>query len=162
METIESAGIFCVDASNGSIMLGLTKQSGATWDWIGGKYEAIDSKGLVDEELIAKATLYREMMEEASLEVANYVHPMIIDHVKILNPKTNKYIYVFVALIEDVATLDELLSRPRIGSPHMGYHWLSRGQLGRAITDGKHNDFNLRGFLKILFGYDEVRKMLSV
>ncbi|AIB51988.1 hypothetical protein E24_00292 [Faustovirus] len=161
-ETIESAGVFCVDASNGSIMLGLTKQGNLAWDWIGGKYEPKDSVGKINDDEIAKETLYREMIEEASLEAANFIKPHVIDCVKLLNPTTKKHIYVFAALIEDTDTLNDLLGRQRIGSPHMGYHWLTRDQLGAAITAGKHNDFDLRKFLKILFGYDDVRRMLNV
>ncbi|QJX74072.1 hypothetical protein F-E9_318 [Faustovirus] len=159
---IESAGVFCVNAANGSVMLGLTKDSELRWDWLGGKYEPRDSVGKTNVDEIARETLAREMWEEASLEACNFIAPHATECVKIHNPTTDKYIYVYCALIEDVETLDEILARPRIGSPHQGYHWLTRAQLTAAIAAGQHNDFKLRGFLKILFANPDIRHLLGI
>jgi 8-oxo-dGTP pyrophosphatase MutT (NUDIX family) len=161
-DTIESAGVFCINAANGSVMLGLTKESELRWDWLGGKYEPRDSKDKTDTDLIARETLSREMLEEASLEASNFINKYVSECVKIFNPKLSKYIYVYSALIEDIDTLDDILSRPRIGSPHMGYHWIPRDQLLTLIATGERNGFKLRGFLKILFANPDVRKLLGI
>lgn len=166
---IESAGVFCINAANGAIMLGLTKESELRWDWLGGKYETKDARDVVmtgdaatDEAKIAMETLKREMWEEASYEACNFIKPHATEFIRIYNEKTKKHIYVYKALIEDVATLDDILGRPRIGSPHMGYHWLSRAQLAAAIAAGKHNEFALRNFLKHLFANPELLQFLGV
>ncbi|AMN83628.1 hypothetical protein D5b_00201 [Faustovirus] len=172
LTNIESAGVFCIDAATGNVMLGLIKEGELKWDWIGGKYENEDIKVLespncdrtkyTDLELVVRQTLAREMWEEVNMETANFISKYANNYISIYNGNTKKYVYVFTALIEDVATLDELANRPRIGSPHMGYHWLSRAQLTAAIATGTHNEFKLRGFLKILFANPDVRKLLGV